>query len=133
MSNMSPQAPMFNRGIWKHLETWVRNRALEETNIFVITGPIVSSNDVYNTMGRNRVVVPSCFYKVVFDETPPQKMIAFVMPNKGSDKGISYYATSVDEVERISGLDFFDALPDKVEEELEREFDFRGWGKGCRK
>ena len=130
MSNMTPQAPQFNRGIWKHLEKWVRDMALVETNIVVVTGPIVLAIDYYRTIGRNKVIVPSAFYKVVFDETPPRKMIAFVIPNRGWNEDVSHFAVSVDMVESMTGLDFFKMLPDDKENELEAIADFQSWKKG---
>lgn len=127
MSNMAPQTPMFNRGIWKQLEKWVRDVAIVETNIFIVTGPIVTSNDLANTIGANRVVVPSAFYKVVLDETPPRKMIGFMIPNRGSIEPICNFATTVDAVERATQLDFFCTLPADEEEVLERTSDFIKW------
>ena len=133
MSNMTPQAPQFNRGIWKHLEKWVRDMALVETNIVVVTGPIVASNDLTNTIGRNKVVVPSAFYKVILDETPPRKMIGFILENKGSSLSITNSVVTVDEVEKVTGLDFFKMLPDDKEDELEARADFISWKKGIEK
>ena len=106
MSNMSPQRPEFNRGIWKKLEKQVRRFAYNEGSVFVITGPILERN-LKKIGNANKVSVPRYFYKVVYDETPPHKMIAFVLPNEGSDKPVADYVTSVDEVERRTGLDFF--------------------------
>lgn len=127
MSNMSPQAPAFNRGIWSELEKWVRGRATVETNIVVVTGPVVTSNDLSNTIGFHRVVVPSAFYKVVYDETPPQKMIAFLLPNAGSRLSITNYVVTVDAVESATGLDFFNLLSDDTENTLENQSDFSAW------
>lgn len=127
MSNMSPQAPAFNRGIWAELEKWVRERALVETNIVIVTGPVVASNDLAKTIGFNRVVVPSAFYKVVFDETPPKKMIAFLLSNAGSRLSVSNFVVTVDAVETATGLDFFNRLPDDVEDALEKDSEFSAW------
>jgi len=111
MSNMSPQRPEFNRGIWKRLEKEVRRFACNEGSVFVITGPILERN--LGKIGRvNKVSVPRRFFKIVYDETPPCKMIAFVLPNMGSDKPLHMYVTSVSEVERLTGLRFFTSLPD---------------------
>ena len=112
MSNMAPQRPSFNRGIWCDLESWVRSVAVRETNIVIITGPIVVPDDITNTIGRNRVVVPTAFYKVIYDETPPEKMIGFIISNEGSRLPIREYAVSVDAVEEITGMDFFSKLDD---------------------
>ena len=80
---MSPQKPDFNRGVWKKLEKEVRRYAYNEDSVFVITGPILERG--LRKIGRaNKVSVPRRFFKIVYDETPPRKMIAFVLPNEGS-------------------------------------------------
>ena len=127
MSNMSPQAPMLNRGIWKKLEMWVRDAAAKEESVVVVTGPVVCSNDVSKTIWKNEVIVPSAFYKVVYDETPPKKMIGFIMPNEGSTNRIALFAVSVDKVEEVTGLDFFSEIEDSRENELELMCDIDMW------
>lgn len=127
MSNMSPQKPAFNRGIWSTLEQWVRDTAVLETNIVIVTGPIVCSNDLANTIGRSKVVVPSAYYKVIYDETPPVKMIAFLLPNEGSSLAISNFVVTVDSVENATGLDFFPLLPDRTENALEASVSIQSW------
>ena len=127
MSNMSPQKPRFNRGIWSTLEQWVRDTAVAETNIVVVTGPVVSTNDLANTIGKRHVVVPGYFYKVIYDETPPVKMIAFLLPNEGSPLAISNFVVTVDSVEIATGLDFFSALPDETEDALESSVSVVDW------
>ena len=127
MSNVSPQAPSFNRGIWSSLEQWCREKAKKETNIVIVTGPIVTTNDLKNTIGRNRVVIPSAFYKVIYDETPPCKMIGFIMPNKGTKDALSAFVVTVNCVEGVTLLDFFNELPDELEEKLEVTSDFDSW------
>ena len=62
MSNMSPQVPMFNRGIWKELEEHVRNRARKE-KLYVVTGPIFKSNK--GAIGKGKVAVPGILLQVV--------------------------------------------------------------------
>ena len=74
MSNMSPQKPAFNRGIWKDLEALVRYFAITERKIVVVTEPILPKEKTV-TIGANQVTVPTHYYKVIFDLTPPQKMI----------------------------------------------------------
>ena len=127
MSNISPQKPSFNRGIWSSLESWVRDVAKCETNIVVVTGPVVVPDDMTNTIGSNKVVVPTAFYKVIYDETPPEKMIGFVMANECSMVPIKNYVFSVDDIEEITGLDFFNALEDEKEDILEKGCDFSTW------
>ena len=118
MSNMSPQEPSFNRGSWSRLEQAVRRFAYSEGSVFVVTGPIVTEDDT-KAIGPNKVRVPGFYYKVIYDETPPEKMIAFILPSKGSKKALDSFVVSVDEVEEATGLDFFSALPKETQERLE--------------
>ena len=126
MSNMTPQRPAFNRGVWKMLEKQVRRFAYKEGSVFVITGPVLERN--LKKIGRvNKVSVPQQFYKIVYDETPPQKMIAYVLPNNGSNLPLESFVTTVDEVERITGLDFFSELPIEVQSKLESGSEVADW------
>ena len=90
------------------MEKQVRNWALKEEKLYVITGPIFSENPF--VMGKTEIPVPEAFYKVVLDLTPPMKMIGFIVPNKITKRRIGSFAVSVDEVERLTGYDFFSEL-----------------------
>ena len=126
MSNMSPQKPAFNRGIWKDLEALVRNFAITERRIVVVTGPILPKEKTV-TIGANRVTVPAHYYKVIFDLTPPRKMIGFILPNEGSDKPLAAFAVTVDAVEKATGLNFFSKVPKDEQERLERTISVKAW------
>lgn len=127
LSNMSPQDGSFNRGIWADLEAIVRQMAVDNEKVYVVTGPVLTDGP-YKTIGESKVAVPNQYYKVVLDYTDPDiKAIGFVLPNKKADKKIESYVVSVDTVEEITGLDFFPALPDDVEELLEANVDISKW------
>ena len=126
MSNMSPQKPAFNRGIWKRLEEQVRQIAIREKAIYVVTGPILPKKKTV-TIGANQVTVPTYYYKVIFDLTPPRKMIGFILPNEGSDRPLEDFAVTVDVVEKATGLDFFSALPKAVQKRLESTITVSAW------
>ena len=126
MSNMSPQAPQFNRGIWSKLEKQVRHFATREKRIVVVTGPILPAEKTI-TIGANKVTVPQYYYKVIYDTTPPEKMIAFVLPNKGSSADLRTFVVTVDKVEELTGLDFFSTVPQPKQEQLERTITVENW------
>ena len=126
MSNMSPQAPQFNRGIWSKLEKLVRHFATKEKRIVVVTGPILPAEKTI-TIGANKVTVPQYYYKVIYDTTPPEKMIAFVLPNKGSSADLRTFVVTVDKVEELTGLDFFSVVPQPKQEQLERAITVENW------
>ena len=126
MSNMSPQKPAFNRGIWKDLEALVRYFAITERKIVVVTGPILPKKKT-TTIGANQVTVPTHYYKVIFDLTPPRKMIGFILPNEGSDKPLAAFAVTVNAVEKATGLNFFSKVPKDEQERLERTISVKAW------
>ena len=125
-SNMSPQLPGFNRGIWKRLEDLVRNWAIEYQSVYVVTGPILTKS--LSTIGMNKVAVPAYFYKVILDYTYPEtKVIGFIIPNIGSKEPLQKYVVPIDSVEQVTGIDFFPQLPDQQEILLESTVSLRLW------
>ena len=126
LSNMSPQLGEFNRGIWKDLEAQVRSFAISEGDIYVVTGPILPRIKK-KTIGPSEVTVPDSYYKVVWDRTPPEKMIGFILPNEGSTKSLQSFAVTVDEVEQKTGLDFFSVLPEEQQAALESTITINAW------
>jgi endonuclease G len=118
MSNMSPQDPSFNRGIWKKLEEQVRDWAKKDKQIYVVTGPVL--NKKFKTIGANKVSVPEYYYKIILDIRQPEiKAIAFLMKNEKSDKALTAFVVTIDSVEKLTGLDFFPSMPDQMENTLE--------------
>lgn len=105
LSNISPQDHAMNAGVWNDVEKFVRYTVNIENSIIVVTGPIFKGGE--KKIGANGVTVPSAFYKIIYDETEPRKMIAFIVPNHNSDLPLTAFVTTVDEVEAQTGLDFF--------------------------
>ncbi len=127
MSNMSPQIKAFNGGIWRELEETVRDWAMDNEELYVVSGPIFTSKPK-EFIGQNRVAVPDSFYKVILDiEGKEKKGIAFIFPHEKSTKPLQDFAVKIDEVEKRTGLDFFAALLDQNEEELESAFSIKQW------
>jgi endonuclease G len=127
LSNMSPQEPSFNRGVWRKLETLVRTWASENDAVYVVTGPVLTG-EPKRTIGPNRVTVPLFYYKVVLDvQKPGLKAIGFLLPNEGSRNALAGFAVTVDRVEEVTGLDFYSRLPDELENSLEGTIDLTLW------
>jgi endonuclease G, mitochondrial len=123
-SNMSPQVPACNRGVWKRLEEKVRSWAAEYGALYIVTGPVLS--DTLPFIGPDKVSVPYYYYKVIVDHSSPDmKGIGFIVPNEGSDELLSHFAVSIDSVETLTGIDFFPSLPN--EEAVEAEVCIRCW------
>jgi len=126
MSNMSPQNPSFNRGVWKKLEEQVRRWAVDNEEIYVVTAPVLSGT--LRSIGSNRVSVPQYYVKALLDFYEPEiKGIGFVMANQGSRAELQSFAVTIDSVESITGLDLFVALPDSIEDEIEGSLELGKW------
>lgn len=127
MSNMCPQVREFNNGVWKELEENIRDWTYKAENMFIITGPVLS--DPIKKIGRNqtKITVPSAFYKVLYD-TKNNRGIGFVIPHKRSEERLETYMVPIDEVERITGLNFFsNYFSDNDEQEIEANISPTSW------
>lgn len=126
MSNMSPQDHGLNTGLWRRIEETVRRWQKRDEYLYVVTGPVLKPG--LPTIGKDKVAIPEEYYKVVLDLRAPQiKMIGFLVPNKDSDLSMEKFCVSVDKIERETGLDFFQQLPDELEDRLEAGNDIKGW------
>jgi len=126
-SNMSPQLPGFNRGIWKKLETLVRKFGTNYDSIFVATGPVFY--EVLDTIGKNNVSVPAHYYKALmrFTERGPIA-IGFILPHESSSEQLSTFVVSIDSLESFTQIDFFPGLQDSTEQIMEKEYCLSCWG-----
>jgi len=127
MSNMAPQSKEFNAGIWNKLEQQGRDWAYDNKRLFVVTGPVIK--DIKTWIGKNEVGVPKSFYKIFLDlEGSEQKAIAFLMPHADSKKHLREFAVTIDEIEELTGIDFFgELLEDDLEDKLESTVNIRDW------
>ncbi|WP_298760348.1 DNA/RNA non-specific endonuclease [uncultured Psychroserpens sp.] len=125
-SNISPQEHNFNSGIWNTLEQKVRYWAHKYDGVFVVTGGVLKGQ--MKTIGEEEVSVPNQFYKVLIDNnTGKTKVIAFLMPHKNSNEPLYKFVVSVDEVEQLTGIDFFPELDDATENKLEASSSYKDW------
>ncbi len=128
MSNMSPQKPEFNRGGWKKLEEKERKWAVEDGVIFIVDGPIFYKDKIHKEIGSNKVGVPDAYFKVILDnEEPDLKGIGFIMPNSKISEPLKYYSVSIDDVEKLTGFNFFSNLSEDVQNKIESRANYDEW------
>lgn len=123
MTNMCPQHHHLNAGLWNDLEQQCRRMVNERNSLYVVCGPIMYENVAPRYIGeKNKVRVPDAFFKVILSgmEQDRPKGMAYVFANDVTTGSLRNYACSIDEVEEITGFDFFHLLPDDVEKEVER-------------
>jgi endonuclease G len=126
MSNMSPQDPSFNRGIWETLESRVRTWAIEKNGVYVVTGPILKN--ICGSIKNGTISVPCSYYKIIFKDNGTEKIaIALILNNQGSSSGLKSFATSIDNIESLTGIDFFSGLSDDIENKLESTINTSSW------
>ena len=125
MSNMSPQDPSFNRGIWRRLEETIREW-VKSSEIFISTAGVLNIENL-GSIGGNKVTIPSKYYKVIYSPKN-NSMIGFLLSNRSSSSELKSFVVSVDSIESITGIDFFHELPDEIENRLESKVNLTDWG-----
>ena len=127
MTNICPQNRNLNRGDWNDLEELARDWARKYGEIYIVCGPLIFEN--YKTIGQNKkIAIPDAFYKVFLRKTTTSwTTIGFVMPNQAGNSPLMTYMLSIDEIEELSGIDFFYSLPDDIEDYLENDFNTSEW------
>ena len=126
MTNICPQDGGLNRGDWNDLEIKCRNWAQKMGKIYIICGPILY-NQRHKMIAKGKITVPEAFFKVVLCLEGTPKSIGFIYKNQSGNRSLSSYTNSIDEVERITGYDFFSNLPDDIETEVESSYDLDLW------
>ena len=125
-SNISPQKHDFNAGVWNRLEQKTRYWASKYDGVFVVSGGVLKGT--MKTIGTEKVAVPNQFYKVIIDNNSGDtKMLAFLMDHEDSNKPLYKFVVSVDEVEALTGIDFFHELDDELENRLEASSNYKNW------
>ena len=87
-----------------------------QRSVYLVTGPIVHADA--ETIGNNEIPVASHFFKIIYD-AEAEKAVAYLLPHLESIENFEKFAVSFDQVEQITGLDFFSSLPDSLEERME--------------
>ena len=129
MTNICPQNHNLNRGDWKELEEACRRWA-EVEPVYIACGPIMYKTPKYGYIGKKfQIRIPDSFFKVVLTglQSGRPRAIGFIYKNESGNNKRDKYVNSVDEVERITSMDFFSALPDDVERMVEANYKVSDW------
>lgn len=127
LTNVSPQTARLDQLLWQRLEEAEADIVAPLAgNLPVLVGPVFGAHPPKLKGG---VAIPDAFYRIWLDHRSAQpRVLAFIMPqNVCGPEPIGNYVTSVDEVERRTGLDFFAELDDAVENRIEAGRDAKGW------
>ena len=124
--NVCPQNASLNSGLWNSIEMDCRKWARRYGDIYIVCGPVFYNRE-HEVIGYNEVYVPEAFFKVVLCLNGKPKAMGFVVKNTDGNKKRDLYYNSIDQVERITGMDFFPALPDDIEKQVEAEVNMKEW------
>ncbi len=126
MSNIVPQTPDLNRKVWQRLEKVEDEYANRLENVWVITGPVF---DEHIQQINNNIEIPDAFFKIIFDEERGNvRAMPFLLHQTVTGKEpIDSFLTSIDEIEKLTGLDFIAPLADEIEAKLEAAVPGRVW------
>ena len=130
LSNMSPQAPQFNRGVWKQLEEEVRrlNAKPKVLETYVICGPIFYFDEPVAFIGSGddndvTLPIPNAYFKSVLTENNrgALHMWSFILPNEASDAPLESFQVPTRKVEQYAGIKLWSRLEGaKIEREKKR-------------
>jgi endonuclease G len=141
MTNMMPQAPDNNQGPWASLETYCRTLVSQGNELYIVaggsgSGGTGSNGGVTTTIASGHVAVPSQTWKVIIvltdaggndvaRVTTSTRTIAVLMPNAQGIRTNTWqsYRVSVDQVEQLTGYDFFSNVPVATQSVIEARVD----------
>ena len=141
MTNMQPQVNGFNAGVWSNMEAQVRswNNANFRDTLYVVKGGTIDDNAQiikYLGSGQNKIPVPKFFFMALLCKNKEAgnggyKALGFWIQHLSSDtRDLKPYVVNIDELENLTGIDFFCNLPDDIEkavESLPRESVIKAW------
>lgn len=134
LSNMQPQYNKFNAGIWEKLESKIRKwtpRNNEDT-LYVCKGGTIDDEENIIKRISGKLIAPKYFFcALLLKNAMGYRAIGFWMENENIDRSndkLKIYAKSIDELEKITGIDFFCNLPDNIEDKVEASVSTSAWG-----
>lgn len=124
-SNVCPQTDRCHSGAWESIETMCREWAREYGDLYIVSGPIVDKR--YETIGSNGVVVPDAFFKVVVCLKGTRRGIGFICENSDRKQTMKQCVVTIEEVERVTGIDFFPNLSLRDRRTIEEYSNLKDW------
>lgn len=130
LSNIQPQLPGFNTGVWATAEQHISNRLDQNTfrdTLYLVKGGTIDNGQT--TMASTGLLVPKYFFMAIMRVYKGQyHAIGLWFEHiDNSDKKLAKYALSIDELEEKTGIDFFCNLPDDREKVIESQKNTALW------
>ena len=127
LTNICPQNHGLNKYEWNDVEMLCRDWARSYGAVDIVCGPVFEKDKQAKYIGKNKVRVPDAFFKVVLCRSRQPKAIGFLFDNSGKKQPYAKAVCTVDEIERLTGIDFFPALDYKTENRIEAQARLADW------
>lgn len=128
MSNMCPQTQKLNGGVWNDLEDSCRVWAWKNDSIFIVSGPVFYDKPAKWIGKTHKIAVPDAFFKVILSyRAGHNKALGFIFRNDDSKQQLQDGLMTVDEVEKITGYNFFPKLRKSKQKALESNAKLEDW------
>lgn len=137
LTNMSLQLNAFNTGVWENMESqlrkWITASSSRNDTLYVCKGGTIDKADQVLTTLANGLIVPKYFFcALLMKNSGGYKALGFWFEHKANrDENLGSYVVNIDQLESLTGLDFFCNLPDETENHVESlpvENVKRAWG-----
>ncbi len=133
LSNMQPQYQAHNGGLWATLENKVQSWATKCDTLYVVKAGTIRSDQILSVKCNGKLIVPKYFYMALlaYDKsTDTYQAIGLWTEHKNANESFSQlanYAKTINQLEELTGIDFFCNLPDDIEEEVEKQYNLNYW------
>ncbi len=128
MTNIAPQRPALNRGPWREMEQRIADLwTAKYGEIWVIVGAIPSKDRT--KLGKTSINVPEKYYMVIASQTKDDVRVLAVLMDQNANRWDFpvHNIVSVDDLERLTGLDFFPDMQKSLQKSLEADTPTRLW------
>lgn len=126
LTNVCPQHDRLNSGDWNDIEQECRKWAKKYEDLYIVCGPIFYRQE-HEMIGANEIPVPEAFFKVVVCLNDKPKGIGFVCKNTEGNRKTDFYVNTIQQVERITGYQFFPLLPEDLVDDVKGKTSLREW------
>ena len=133
LSNMQPQVNGFNTGVWVTMENTLRDKWNTSTYrdvLYVCKGGTIDNSSYIKGYTRSGLIVPGYFFVAMLAvKNGTYHALGLWFEHKAnSDTKLRTYAVTIDQLEQLTGIDFFCNLPDDTENTVESKLDLNWWG-----
>ena len=123
-ANLTPMFDKLNRGVWNKAESLAREWTIQYDSLIIISGCVFKDEDYI--LLPTGLAIPELYYKVVID-IERMSAIGLVLPNSEVENSLISYVYSIDDIEKLIGIDFLYKLPESQQKLIEEKVNLEDW------